>query len=258
MRPYRELLAQCPADRLPAPAELQRLLPADCRNAQGQAIELVDSRTLPGMSGDGAYEREIAGSGRVSTREGSLHDLCNALVWARFPRLKATLNQRHMDALPHSVPGRRGPMRDTLTLFDECGMVVACADQAPLHALSRHDWRALFGQRGECWPASARVWMIGHGNLEALTQPYPGMIAQCILLHTPDGVPDTARLDQVMANLWSGTAGPSTPAQLCAFPFAGIPGWWHGPQDEAFYSDQDVFRPPRPGRSPPPAWTAPS
>lgn len=258
MRPYRDLLAQCPADRFPLPVDLQKLLPAGCRNAQGRTIEFVDSRTLPGLTGDGAYEREIAGSGRVSTRPGSLHDLCNALVWARFPKLKATLNQGHMDALPHSMPGRRGPMRDALTLFDECGMAVVCADEAPLRALAKHDWQALFGQRGEYWPASVHVWMIGHGNLEALAEPYPGMIAQCVLLHSPGGTPERADLDEMLAGLWHGTTGPSRPAQLCAFPFAGIPGWWHGPQDEAFYSDQDVFRPPRPGRPTPPVWPAPS
>lgn len=258
MAPYRDLLTQCPENQFPLPDELQKLLPPGCRNTQGQAIKLVDSRLLPGLTGDGAYEQEIAVSGRVSTRPGSLHDLCNALVWARFPRLKATLNRRHIDALPRSVPGRRGSLRDALTLFDECGMVVACADEAPLRTLAEHNWRALFGVAGECWPESVHVCMVGHGNLEALAEPYPGMISQCILLHTPGGISGLAELDEILAKLWRQAPGLSRPGQLCAFPFAGIPGWWHGPQDMCFYDDQDVFRPPRPGRPTPPVWSIPS
>ncbi len=163
-----------------------------------------------------------------------------------------------MTALPDSVPGRRGPVRDALTLFDECGMVVACTEQAPLKALAAHDWGALFGEAGEAWPASISVWMVGHGNLEQLAEPFPGMISQCLLLHTPRGIPAIDALDAALARLWRSAPGPSQPSDLCALPFAGIPGWWRGDQDRAFYGDQDVFRPPRPGRSVPPVWSLPS
>lgn len=258
MAPYRDLLKQLPADRFPTATDLQNLLPADCRTASGVPVRMVPGESLPDLAGDGAYEQEIARSGRISTRIDSLHDVCNALVWARFPKLKATLNQRHIDALPQSTPGRRGPIRDALTLFDECGMAVVCTEKAPLQALADHDWSVLFGQEGELWPASTGVWMIGHGNLEKLSTPYPGMISQCILLHAPEGVPDTPDLDSLLSALWQNPNGPAHPADLCAFPFAGIPGWWHGPQDRAFYGDQEVFRPPRPGRSPPPVWSSSS
>ncbi len=103
MEPYRELLQRLPASRFPAVHEMQNLLRAGCSNALGQPIRLVESRSLPELTGDGAYEREIAHSGRVSTRPESLHDLCNALVWARFPLLKAALN-----AAPHDRPARFG------------------------------------------------------------------------------------------------------------------------------------------------------
>ena len=32
---------------------------------------------------------------------------------------------------------------------------------------------------------------------------------------------------------------------LSPLPLMGVPGWWGGGQDEAFYADKDVFRPPR-------------
>lgn len=258
LAPYDHLLQQLPADHFPTAADLQKLLPDACRNTRGQPIQLVSSESLGEMSGDGAYEQQIARRGRVSTRPGSLHDLCNALVWARFPRLKATLNQRHIESLSHSKPGRRGPVRDALTLFDECGMAVCSTDAAPLKALAAHDWNRLFGAQGERWPASVSLWMIGHGNLEQLDQPYPGLIAQCLLLQTRETISDVTALDELLAVLWRQAEGPSSPADLCAFPFAGVPGWWHARQDHGFYANQEVFRPPRPGRSSPPVWSVTS
>lgn len=252
---YRRFVAELPRDRFPDVADLQRLLPTGTRNQAGHAVRFTASELLPPLSGEGAYEREIYATGRVSTRAGSLHDLCNALVWARFPRLKAALNQRHQEALPDSVPGRRGPVRDALTLFDECGLVLSCCERAPLEALAAHDWGAVFGKTGEAWHDGLRAWMVGHANLEKLFAPYKAMTGHCLLLHTREPVSDPAVLDRLAAEAWLDPRRLTSPRDLCPLPFLGIPGWYPGAQDAAFYDDPSVFRPPPPGRSPAPVWS---
>jgi len=42
----------------------------------------------------------------------------------------------------------------------------------------------------------------------------------------------------------------NSPADLSPLPLMGIPGWWpRAEQNEAFYSDRQVFRPPAEGIS---------
>src|SRR5512137_2858002 len=58
------------------------------------------------------YERGIAASGIVPTREGNLHDVCNALAWLAYPRTKAALNAVHVDAAAAATPNVRDGCRD--------------------------------------------------------------------------------------------------------------------------------------------------
>ena len=48
----------------------------------------------------------------------------------------------------------------------------------------------------------------------------------------------------------------TTPACLTPLPLAGVPGWWpDAEQDDEFYADQQVFRPPPPQLEPAPVFT---
>ncbi len=38
---------------------------------------------------------------------------------------------------------------------------------------------------------------------------------------------------------------PGMAASMTALPVLGVPGWWPANEDEAFYDDASVFRPPR-------------
>ena len=81
-------------------------------------------------------------SGEVHTRPENHHDLFNALCWLAFPRTKARINALHAAEIPREG-GRRGRLRDLLTIFDEGGALVACAD-ARLNSLIREfRWREL-------------------------------------------------------------------------------------------------------------------
>lgn len=256
-RPYTDLTGALPAHRLPTTNELNRLLPEGTKTHSGQSVRFVPAAEITARAGPTPrdYESEISATGQVSTRDRSLHDVCNALVWARFPRTKAALNARHATAPDAPGAGRRGPQRDALTLFDECGAVVTCPERAPLDALARHDWQSLFGRCGEAWPENLDVTVVGHGTLEMFWQPYKAMTARCLLLHWPERTPGVTTLDCAVARLWRAEGPLQTPKDLCPFPLAGMPGWWRGPQDRAFYDDTDVFRPPPAGRVAPPVFS---
>jgi len=100
---------------------------------------------VPDIAG---YELHIHETGCVPTRPGNLHDLFNALAWLSFPRLKATLNALHAAEIPHEG-GRRGRFRDLLTLLDEGGALVACADPGLVALVREHRWQELFWDRRE-------------------------------------------------------------------------------------------------------------
>ena len=74
------------------------------------------------------YEERAFRTGEVETRQENRHDLFNALIWLAFPQAKAAMNRRHHEALlaaRATGEDRRGSVRDALTQFDECGVIVA-------------------------------------------------------------------------------------------------------------------------------------
>ena len=192
------------------------------------SVRFVPQAALP--TGQG-YERFIAARGEVPTRD-NLHDLFNGLVWLAQPALKARLNALHLQGLAApAAAGRRGPLRDALTLFDEFGAVL----QAPAtlrQALAARDWGLAFRDLTDEW-AHTQLLIVGHALLEALaTRPRKSLTA-----HAWAGDPLAAD-----AATWAGK--PWHP-----LPVHGIPGWWTASaQDATFYADTSVFRLPKPRR----------
>lgn len=73
------------------------------------------------------YDARIVNEGVVPTREGSWHDLMNALVWATFPKAKKALHTRQHGLVRVAEPGeslRRPRELDALALLDEGGVAV--------------------------------------------------------------------------------------------------------------------------------------
>ena len=188
----------------------------------------VEASELPPTA---AYESWIAGSGCVPTRD-NLHDLFNGLVWLRFPAFKRRLNELHAAQIAaEGIAAQRGPLRDALTLFDENGAWWPAP--APLaDALRRRDWQALFVTHRALWLQAMPV-LIGHALLEKLAAPRTAITAHVWLASRgPEHV------DAIDAGAWA--AKPFEP-----LPVLGVPGWWPPNEDEAFYADAGVFRPPR-------------
>jgi hypothetical protein len=200
---------------------------AEALNAEGASVHFVPQAALPAGQ---AYEAFIARSGQVPTRD-NLHDLFNGLVWLAQPGLKQRLNRLHAAAIAaQGVSGRRGPLRDALTLFDENGAVLR-APAALQAALRSRDWSALFVGQAAAW-AQAELTVIGHALLEKLaTGPRKAHTA-----HAWIGDPLAADAAAWARKPWH------------PLPVHGIPGWWPGPQDAGFYADAQVFRPPKPLR----------
>jgi len=90
------------------------------------------ARRRPPFDPATSYDGRIALDGVVPTRTDSLHDLTNALVWARMPRAKRAVHARQHAAI--ASRGRKLPARtreeDTLALIDEGGVVLVTEPSA--------------------------------------------------------------------------------------------------------------------------------
>ena len=192
-------------------------------------------RFVPPAASDPYYEIGVYRSGRVATRPESAHDWFNALAWLAFPRAKARINALHARELPKDPKGRRGPLRDLLTIFDEGGAIVVCRDEELLALLKEGAWKALFWERRQRLAAALRVVVFGHAVMEQSLQPWPGITCKAIVLPGGD-------LDEGAA-AWLAEAPPGTsPKALLPLPVFGLPGWSER-QDAAFYDDGRYFRP---------------
>lgn len=170
------------------------------------------------------YEQHVAATGRVPTRHNA-HDLFNGLVWLRSPAFKIALNRAHVQA-PPAPPGRRGPLRDALTLLDESGLLLA-APRLLRETLLAQDWQALFLTHRGLW-REARMRVVGHALLEKLLAPRKPLCARVLFV---DDV-EAPRLPEGL-----------TPVELPPLPVLGIPGWWPANASREFYADDRVFRP---------------
>jgi Protein of unknown function (DUF3025) len=244
VRPALERLALEPewpdAERLNA---LARELGGAPRTASGRLVRFTAPR-----ADDANYELRVHASGEVATRSRNWHDLFNALAWIAFPRTKAALNARHAAQIPLEG-GRRGPLRDLLTIFDEGGAIVACCDTALAALIRDFRWRELFWERRAGVLKALRFVVVGHAVLEQARQPWPGITCKALFvpvdeacLRLPPG-PLAARLDAHAAAWFEAAGSAFTPRTLAPLPVFGYPGWFPGNENESFYADTRFFRP---------------
>ena len=254
-RPYLALLDCLPAGGFPDAAELNELLPTGAQSGGGKPLSFVPASEIPGVE----YERHIYETGQVSTRENNWHDLFNALVWCRLPRLKAALNAMHYSHLHEAHAGRRGPLRDALTLLDESGAILLARGHEVALALAERDWAGAFERCANAWSDDIVTVVCGHGLLEKFLQPYKSMTAHALLCRYGSSGTDghagdpLGAVDAALARVLSVDVLLTGPDALSPLPLMGIPGWWPlGAQDRAFYADENVFRPAPPGSRPAP------
>ena len=175
---YRGMFRRLSTGTFPTPAQLNGLLPRGTVSGGGAALRFVPAGAMAGSE----YERRIFETGEVSTREGSWHDLFNALAWCRLPRLKAALNAVHYRHLDQERDGRRGPRRDALTLLDESGALVVSRNPDLLRALARRDWQKAFVDMDSSWSTETYIVVCGHALLEKYLNPWKSITAHALLL----------------------------------------------------------------------------
>ena len=227
--------------------QLNSLLPEGLITESGHPVRFVPSTELD----DTAYEQRIYTTGQVSTRPDNWHDLFNALVWMRFPRIKVAMNALHYHTWSDQHDGTRGKVRDALTLFDECGVIVYSSRPELLSAVAERRWADAF--LADDFRTEVQLSMCGHAMLEKYLAPYKSMTAKALLIHTDADFQKLSpeemliRLDgEIAQRMLDGTLM-TKPGCLTPLPLAGIPGWWpEETQDAGFYDDQQVFRPPPP------------
>ncbi|MEO7199378.1 MAG: DUF3025 domain-containing protein [Dokdonella sp.] len=216
----------------------------------------------PALLGDGLhYEQRIA-SGRIATRPGNWHDLLNALIWLRYPRIKQALNARQVAEIAEVGPRQRSRAQCAMTHFDESGLIVLCADAELIAAWNDHDWPSLCHAHASAWEQRIAVCVFGHALLEHALLPATLLVGKAVLLRAPESViaalgrrdADTLRdVDARVAVLIASAAVLNDPQELRPLPVCGLPGWRRGGSEAAFYQDAPCFRPVRPGRVYPPA-----
>jgi hypothetical protein len=204
-------------------------------NAAGNApVRFVAQEALPATT---AYEQFIFDTRQCPVRPGP-HDFFNGLAWLRFPQAKGALNRLQAQEIARGgVAGRRGPVRDAITVFDENGALLF-APQPLWDALRSRAWRRLFVDLRPLW-REASLLVFGHALLEQLIEPRKGLTAH---VWCPAHALDSG------ADLDAWLAAQCTAERLAAKPFTplpvlGVPGWWAENENFSFYDDSLVFRP---------------
>jgi len=219
------------------------------RSGHGRPLAFVPQQALPPGQ---AYESFIAAHGQVPTRENP-HDAFNALVWLTFPRIKARLNALQAEQIERAggAGGRRGPLRDAATLFDENAALVVlregAAGRALAQALRAHRWQELLVERAGQFGRDWMVLVFGHALLEKLAAPYKAITAHAWLLSVPEPFfmwSPPRQHNWLDAAVAARLTAALRPGDFTPLPLSGLPGWSAG-QDAAFYADRAVFRPPR-------------
>jgi hypothetical protein len=210
----------------------------------------------PVLLADGLhYERRIAERGEIATREGNWHDLLNALVWLRYPALKAALNARQIAEIAVAGPKRRTRAQCALTHFDEAGIVVLLHDPALLGLWDAHDWHSLFWREREAW-SDGRIaaYVFGHALLEHALKPGQLLVGKALVVtmrQSGNEGDSSAAADWTVAELAAAIRRGdllNDPQELRPLPLSGIPGWHPDNAVERFYREAPCFCPLRAGR----------
>lgn len=242
---YAPLAAWLGRESWPPPLETLNRWAAERRvcSGAGQTVRFVPANTRMSALD---YERQIAESGEVPTRQGDLHDLFNALVWLAFPHTKAALNRLHSEA----PPGGRTPQRDFATLLDESGMLIAYRDGGLVELLRKRAWRELLWSRRTDVARDMRFFVVGHALYQKAQTPYPGITAHALAMPADDALfvcpfeQALSQIDAAAAELIDVNNATFSSKRLTPLPVFGIPGW-HANQGPEFYADTRYFRPAR-------------
>jgi hypothetical protein len=264
--PLHSVLQRLESIRFPELTDLNELLAGQAPITLQSGKQLVFVGQQLGKLGfESQYEPRCYLSGEVQTRDNNEHDLFNALVWLMFPLSKAAINALHFRALSASVTGtdndatvlnpRRGKTRDMGTLFDESGVIIACANAHLAQLLFDFKWKELFWSRRDEVKAQMGFYLFGHGLYEKAITPYTGLTGQGLVLQVNDDFFTRTiqhrnhYLDERVADYLCDPFHCRDTRELTPVPLLGIPGWAAENEHPEYYDNHKYFRPGRLGKA---------
>lgn len=201
-QPYRDfhprfLRALDPFAAWPTPEEYDELA-LQVPRATGVELPRFVTESREAVRQAGGYEQHVAQLRAVPTRPGHWHDFFNMAVWAHFPKLRWALNSLHVDPTlgPKDPRNGRAPAQNLAATFDEAGMLVLSTSIELLEELRALRFQRAFWQRREELLGTTRFWIVGHGLLESLLVPHPGLAARSLLLYVP-ALPSQEQSDEL-------------------------------------------------------------
>ncbi len=242
-------------DDWPVLADYQAVLsalPKPILTQNGKALKIVEQDGKPGHFSE-HYAPRIFLSGEIQTRTENWHDFFQFLTWFMFPKTKATINAIHIPAAQVRIEsetdlGRRSPIENMLSLFDEGGAVILCSDDSMLQLIRDFKWKELFWHRRGELKTKLKLVTFGHALYEKGLSPYVGMTANCILLSVNENILHQTNqqqldyIDNQLAALFSKGEPYKKPKDLSPFPLLGLPGWDNDNVNESYYDNTDYFR----------------
>lgn len=215
---------------------------------QHAPVQLVPNEIL---EQDGRYyEQFIVSAKQVPTRLNNWHDFFGACIWGLFPQTKALLNHLHIREIAEHGLKQRSKLRNKLTLFDECGVIICMEPARQQHAelLRKHQWQQSFvAQRSDWWQGITPV-IFGHAIYEMATAPFLGLTAKCLFLTVPAGFSQWSLtdaysfLDQKLQQQIANGGLLLDNQQLTPLPLLGVPDWCDDNRQPGFYQNTDYFR----------------
>lgn len=202
------------------------------------------------------YAPRIYLHGEIQTRTQNWHDFFQLLTWIAFPKTKAAINAIHIPRAEarlkgDSEPGRRSPIENMLSLFDEGGAILVSSDETLFQLVRDFQWKQLFWSRRNDLTSRFECITFGHALYEKGLKPYLGMTANTIMMTVDDEFflqPLEKRLsylDQALAELLEAGDKYQKPRDLDPFPILGLPGWDPQNTRASYYDNRDYFRPGR-------------
>ncbi|MCK4865821.1 MAG: DUF3025 domain-containing protein [Gammaproteobacteria bacterium] len=245
-------------DGWPGLADYQAVLsalPKPILTQNGKALKIVEQDGKPGHFSE-HYAPRIFLSGEIQTRTENWHDFFQFLTWFMFPKTKAIINAIHIPAAQERIEsetdlGRRSPIENMLSLFDEGGAVILCSDDSMLQLIRDFKWKELFWHRRDELETKLNLVTFGHALYEKGLSPYVGMTANCILLSVDENILQQTNqqqldyIDNELAALFSKGDPYKKPKDLSPFPLLGLPGWDKDNVNESYYDNTNYFRPGR-------------
>jgi len=247
-------------------------------STQKNALSRVRDKTFvcqDSLSEDSRYyEQIIFEENIIPTRKESWHDFFNGIIWLQFPQTKTYLNCLHIAEIKTNGLNPRTKVRNHITHFDECGVVLFIKGQRLFTQLQRlfetQAWTSLFCELREEWNTSIFPVVFGHANLEMMLSPFIGLTGKVLLIQIQDMSAmqyveqdndssdteleniisfeprclDSLLLQHIQKNQTFFTLKPFYP-----LPLLGVPGWHYAKQDAAFYANTDYFMPKRQHRA---------